>query len=113
LFCSQELPDSTAEPETLENAFGTGLRTLPGPENHGSIPEILFHPPFPRPGKILALRPVAGTDFLVVLSVRAVQPESLDSYKRASPDTREFASIDTMPNQLRNQSLTLAGCHPA
>jgi hypothetical protein len=113
MFRSTQSPHSTAEPEILENASETGLRTLPGAENHGSIPEIRFQHPFPKPRKILALRPTPGTNYPVVLSVRAVQPESLDSYKRASLDTREFASIDTVPKQLRNQLLTLAGCHRA
>jgi hypothetical protein len=112
-LCPKQSPDPTAEPENLENALETNFRTLPGLENRGCIPEILFQHPFPSLRKILAPHPTGGTNFPVVLSVRAVKLESLDSDKRASLDSREFASTVPMPKQLHSRLLTLAGCHPA
>ena len=112
-LCPKRYPDPTVEPESPENALGTNFQTLPGPENHGSIPEIPLQLPFPMVRKTPALGPTAGTDLPVVLSVRAVQPESVDSDKCVSLGSRKLASNDTMPKQLRNQLLTLAGGRPA
>jgi hypothetical protein len=53
------------------------------------------------PRKTPAPRPNAGSSFLVFLSVRVKQRELLDSGKRATPETRGFASTDPMPRQFR------------
>src|SRR4029077_6453891 len=98
---SSQSPDPTAVRGNRENALETDFRTLPGLDSHGSIRETLFRHSFPTPRKTPAPHPTAGTSSPVFLSVRAEQPESLDSGKRATPETQEFAATDPIPRQLR------------
>src|SRR5260221_5723749 len=110
---SSQFPDPTAVRGNPENALETDFRTLPGLDSHASIRETRFHHSFPMPRKTPAPHPTAGTSFPVFLSVRAAQRKSLDSGKRATPETQEFASTDPIPRQLRNQLRTPVDCHPA
>src|SRR6266481_3433288 len=110
---SSQSPDPTAVRGNRENALETRFRTLPGLDSHGSIRETLFHHSLPKPRKTPAPHPTAGTSFPVFLSVRAEQRESLDSGKRATPETQEFASTDPIPKQLRIRLLISVGYRPA
>src|SRR5712672_1878243 len=108
-----QFPGPTAVRGNRENALETNFQTLPDLDSHGSIRETLFHHSFPMPRKTPAPRPTVGTSFPVFLSVRAEQRESLDSGKRATQETQEFASTDPIPKQLRNQLRSSVDCHPA
>src|SRR5260370_38217344 len=100
VFPSQ-FPDPTVGRGNRENALETNFRTLPGLDSHGSIRETPFHHSLPMPRKTPALHPTAGTSFPVFLSVRAEQRGSLDSGKRATPETPEPPSTDPLPTPLR------------
>jgi hypothetical protein len=95
---SSQFADPTSAPENRENARETNFRILPGLHIHGSIRESLYRHSFPMPRKTPALRPNAGSSFLVFLSVRVKQRELLDSGKHATPETQVFASTDPMPS---------------
>src|SRR3982074_1625685 len=110
---SSQFPDPTAVRGNRGNALETNFRTLPVLDSHGSIRDTRFQHSFPMPCKTPAPHPTAETSSPVFLSVRAEQPESLDSGKRATPETHEFASPDPIPRQLRIRLRIPVGYRPA